>query len=199
MATRRPAVINAFAVLNFVVGGLGLVCGGFAALNVMATHAVLNSNRAYRADDAGRALLQHLSSQIPGWVYMEGARAAGVLLVSACLILSGVGLLLTQAWARALSIGLAVFSIILHAGYLLFQLALVYPVMREWHDQHAASGRIGNPDPGYQLGVLFGLVAAAAVGVGYGALLLWAMTQPRVQRVFAERDAEDMTDGEDEE
>jgi hypothetical protein len=123
MPGRRPASYTTFAVLNFVYGGLLLLCAVCSGIDTPITV----NNR-----DVTQELKTFLNQEIPNYsVYKIGGAVFGFFL-AAGLIAAGVGLLYTQTWGRVLGLVCAILGILHHAGLVILQLVFVNPALNRF-------------------------------------------------------------------
>lgn len=120
MPLRRSGAWTAFAVLNFIVGGLLLPCGVCSGIDWTIT---LNNQ------DVTQQLKDFLNLQIPNYTtYKMGGAIVSVVLALG-LIASGVGLLNRQSWARVLAMIFCIIGILHHGAFIYLQFAHVNPAM----------------------------------------------------------------------
>jgi hypothetical protein len=165
---QRPVSATVFGILNIAFGVMGLVglLVSLALFSVAATGAspvakIMRENPSY-------ALWIKVS--IPLW-----------LLATAALLAAAVGLLKCKEWGRKLSIGYAIYSVLLGVlGLLLNFFFLVQPLLREAAQRQGpeAAGAIGGAVGG-SVGGCFGLI--------YPILLLIFMTRPKLVAAFQAR------------
>jgi hypothetical protein len=125
------AVIT-IAILHFVGGGLGLLqslCSGIGL--------VIISQVTLPAPPPGQVtpLPLYLLNNAPGYLAMEVAYTAVGLVFDVVLIVAGVGLLMRRPWARYLSIGYAVMSILVKVVLFVHLLAFVAPTVQKFKAQ----------------------------------------------------------------
>jgi hypothetical protein len=120
MALRRSGAFTTFAVLNFIVGGLLLVCGVCSGIDWTVT---INNQ------DMTQQLKQFLNEQIPNYTSYKIAGAIVSVVLGLGLIASGVGLLNRQNWARVLAMIFCFIGILHHGGLVYLQLVFVNPAL----------------------------------------------------------------------
>src|SRR6516225_3245242 len=98
----RPPVILVMAILNFVFGGLLLLCGlcglaGYAAIIGLVAQPGGGANS--MGDMTG-----FMDKEAPGWMAVEIGRGLLLILFGVLLVVAGMGLLKMQSWARWLCV-----------------------------------------------------------------------------------------------
>lgn len=159
---QRPTSVTVFGILNIVFGALGLICTPFslALLFVPTESPVMNTpamaafnNPAYRA-----------------WTLSMGV--AGMV-VAVLLIVAGIGLLQCRPWGRKMSIGYAVYTMVMSlvsAG-----------VSAVWLTSMAGGAAEGGPQAGAMLfGGIGGAVGGTCIALIYPIFLLVFMFRPGV-------------------
>src|SRR5262249_12858565 len=102
-----------------VVGALGLffyVCSGLAVVGM--------------ASENRDSLWSDVQSQLPIFTPLATARIVVSLFLCLLLLISGIGLLYMQPWARYLSMTASFLAIVLNAWNAIFQIAFVNPAMQ---------------------------------------------------------------------
>src|SRR5947209_9931292 len=140
MPPKRPTAVTVIAILHFVFGGFGLLCGIYgAAMQLGGGNAMFAGAGGAQAGQPS-PLQQEMQKQIneakPGPV--NYARMGGSLLTSVLMIVSGVGLLQMQPWSRTLSILYAILSMALTVFSTIFTFAVEIPALNAFIAQHPA-------------------------------------------------------------
>src|SRR5260370_30903266 len=118
MPLRRSGAFTAFAVLNFIIGGLLLLCSLCSGIDVPIT---VNNQ------DVTQQLKVFLNQEIPNYsTYKVGGAILGFVLGMG-LLASGVGLLYNQNWARVLAVIFRIIGILHHGGLVYLQVAKASP------------------------------------------------------------------------
>ena len=120
MPGRRPGAYTAIAVLNFVYGGLLMVCAACSGIDMP-----LEVNRV----DVTQDLRNYLNQEIPGFSTLKIAGAVFGVLLGVALIVAGIGLLQVATWGRVLGIITAVLGAVHHVGEAVLQLMFVNPAL----------------------------------------------------------------------
>lgn len=161
----RPTPVTVFGVLNIIFGGLGLLSAPFA---IMALMVVDNTMRNPVLEIARR------NPVVGGWMMLSNA--LGVL-AAIVLLAGGIGLLQLKPWGRKLSIGFAVYALVMGViGMLITGIYIVPALLSQPQANSAeAAGAVG--------GAIGGLVGGL-VGLVYPLLLLIFMGRPAVVAAF---------------
>src|SRR5262245_54748886 len=96
---RRPGGVTAIAIINIVLGSLGLllgVCGIIGLLMLQDVMQVPGMAQLKEAQDA-------VAREVPFYAAMQIASVVVLLILSAVLLTGGIGLLAMQNWARVLT------------------------------------------------------------------------------------------------
>ena len=169
MRRRRPGSVITFAVLNFVLGGLLVICGVVA---IAKTDGDVTVN-GVRTD-----LNDNLRYIVPGYAAYPVISLIGRLLLAVGFIVSGVGLLQTQNWGRILAIVSAGSAIVYILGEGVYEIGFVLPAIRDFMGPIPLVG-------GFATGALTaGVVVRVLIVVSYSIVLLVCMLQGSMARVF---------------
>jgi hypothetical protein len=120
MPGTRPASYTTFAVLNFVYGGLLLLC---------AVCTGVDPSMEVNHQDITAQLKAYLNQEVPGYSAIKIGGAVACFALAAGLIAAGVGLLQVSMWGRVLGILCAGFGLLHHAGLSFWQLFVVNPAL----------------------------------------------------------------------
>jgi hypothetical protein len=173
------------AIMNLVLGSLLLlwyVCSGIGAMMQAA-----NPNQAAFGgpnDKAAVNLDREVAQAVPGYrAYQIGQPLVGLLL-SVLLLVSGIGLLNMQRWARTLAILWAVLMILLEVGSTAFHLLIVSPAMTRAL-RNVPLGP-GIPDASVIVGITNVVMVVFAILLSaYALILLLMMLRQTVRAAFA--------------
>jgi hypothetical protein len=164
---QRPVSATVFGILNIIFAAWA-ICGAVFSgviLAVQAGAAKQNPVLKVMEDDPFLSAWMKVS--------MPLAIAAG-----AALLAAGIGLLLLKEWARKLSLGYAIYAIVMALVGVVINLVFVFPrLMKE------VGGKQGPEAVGAQIGMIAG-VAGGVLGLIYPALLWFFMTRPHVRAAF---------------
>jgi hypothetical protein len=202
MARERPGVVTAAAVLNLIVGGLGLLCGlcGVGA-NLFTMSVLGNPNSGNPASSAVADMLKFMESSAPGFQLVEVGKPALVVVLSVLALIAGMGLLNVKGWARTLTFLYAVVTILLHLGYVIYEFALVLPAVQAWEQDFVRrQGALAAQQSGNFAAGGVGVVLGAALFIGHAAVVLVLLLLPAASAAFAGagRDRYDDEDDDDE-
>jgi len=180
MKRQRPVAVLVIAILNFVVGAISLVCGTCgAALNSVVASISIPSG-------AVEPMPTYLGRVVPGWPAVEVGRGVALFVLGLVLIIAAIGLLLMHGWGRWLSVGYAVLSIVLHSGYLTYELGFVMPAIAQWQ-QKVAQQPEGPPPTQTQMnqaGAKVGVILAGVMYLLHATALLIVLFLPHVGAAF---------------
>jgi hypothetical protein len=160
-AMQRPASVTVFGILNIVFAGLGIF-GLLSSLVVMALPAQQNNPALQLMRD---------SPVLHAWSLV--AIPLGLLSVVALLV-SGIGLLNFQSWARKLAIAYGFYAIVLGIiGQVISFLFLYRPLLE-------LAQRLRGPEAAGVMGGLIGGIFGGCLGFVYPVLLIIFMMRPQV-------------------
>jgi uncharacterized membrane protein (DUF2068 family) len=138
MPRQRPAPIVVVAVLNLVLGGLGLFCTVCSGITSLAggppavTGGTLEQQRRAQADrqrtEVTRKIVKKRAPFHPAWLVLDQGASA---LFSLALIVSGIGLLSMQSWARWLAVGYAALRIPASLVEFIYYIVITMPAEAE--------------------------------------------------------------------
>jgi hypothetical protein len=132
MKRERPKEVLIAAILNFIVGGTSMLCGLYG--NTVFLALLL---RLLDMGDPGRpnpfeGYGEFLQQQIPSYTMVEIGRILCMFAIGLTLVVAGTGLLLMKRWAYWATFACALITMMLHIGYVIFELAFVTPVVDRW-------------------------------------------------------------------
>jgi len=190
MVQQRPGILTAIAIVNIVVGGIALL-GGFLGGLIFYRMLEQTSTVPAVAD-----LLKAMDRAVPGWIYIEMAKAGLVFVLGGGLVIASIGLLMRPAWGRWYCISYGILAMVLHSGYLAFEIGWVKPVADGWamnqRRQMETQRRLNprapappNQDQAFAAGVDVGMYGAAALFISHGLVLLIIVTRRDIVQFFA--------------
>src|SRR5208282_3820870 len=164
---QRPTSVTVFGVLNIVFGALGILGIIFSAISLM----VISPN-------ATNNPVLEIMRNSPGYaVCMKIMMPLGVLACGVS-IAAGIGLLKLKTWARILSIGYAIYSIVAGIiGWVFNYIFLMHPLLEQ------ASQKQG-PEAAVLIGAAIGGTFGGCIGMIYPVLLLIFMFRPNIVAAF---------------
>jgi hypothetical protein len=118
---QRPGSYTTFAVLNFVIGGILLICSVCSGIHPTVT---TNNNM-----DVTQQMIDFLNANVPGYSAIKVGGAIAGFLLAAGLIVGGIGLLQSSMWGRVLAIIFSMTSALHHGFLIIFQLFWVNPAL----------------------------------------------------------------------
>jgi hypothetical protein len=183
MQRERPTAVLVLAILNFVFGGLGIaaLCCGAMAAGLLA--AVFNLAPTPRPGQPAPPNLMEMFQSIPGYIPFLIVSLILGLLVSILLIISGVGLLRMQNWARVVCLVYAIYTLLSTIGGTVYTLTVVNPATDAWERDYAR--RTGTPiasNPAVKQATTIG---TSCFGMAYPIALLIVLNLPHVRAAFA--------------
>lgn len=192
MNRERPTAVLVMAILNFVMGGLGLLvflCCGLGTLLFTSLMLDFVSKAAPPPTQGGPnpADLTKVFDQIPGYYAVMGTHS--VLCAGLCVvvIVGGMGLLQMQNWGRYSSVAASVLFIILSLINLIYTVAIVQPGVERWQRDFAAKMGAG-PMPVSSASSTMNIVMAIfgfLLYIAYPVALIVVMFLPHVSAAFA--------------
>jgi hypothetical protein len=187
MVNARPPAILVMAILNTVIGGLALLGGICAGINVMLVPLVSTMTKGMPNDPLGKM------TQIHGYMPFEVFTAVFWIVFAVFLLMSGIGMFSAKPWARYLAIFVGVVLILEQSAVVAFQIIYLNPLLLKANQeqlQHMPGMNALNLQP------LATAVAAlkAAVLIVYALALLIAMFLPSVRAGFRPRVRADRQD-----
>lgn len=191
MNRERPTAVLVMAILNFVMGGLGLItflCCGLGGL--LFTGLMLDFvGKAAPPSKGGPdpSELTKMFDYVPG--YYPVTIAHSLLCAGLCvlLIVAGIGLLNMRSWARYTSVAVSLTYIFLALVNIIYTVAIVQPGLEKW--QRDMMTKVGAPvmpatSPSSAVNVvaaLFGFL----INIAYPVALIIVMLLPAVGAAFA--------------
>jgi hypothetical protein len=192
MEPKRPTAVTVVAVLNMVMGGLGLICSCLATL---VTAVMANADQFPNQDQAQvlaqlAQLWEHLVAEVPGYVAVETTSLILGFVLSSMVIVAGIGLLSLQRWARTCSLICAVVTLIEQIALLGYTLILVNPAKLRFQPRGAIMDRNDLSE------VVAGVVSvfSASIWIVYAVVLLIVLLLPKVAVAFAPSPEDDYQD-----
>jgi hypothetical protein len=182
------------AILNIIFGSLGLLCMLCNGVVMLGNAAGGNRGGGFGGNDPAAArMMQMVEQEIPAYMAVQvGALVIGLTL-AALMLISGIGLLYMQNWARIAAIVYAITDILLRIGNLVYYFAFVSPVMsRALQQVQFRQGNVAGPDMGVLMGIInVTMIAVSLVIVIYDVILLVFMLVPGVVAAFGQRAPEE--------
>lgn len=164
---RREIIL--LAILNFLVAAGALILGTIGL--------VFFIGLAFAQTDPRSPMytfVHHMERAFPGWLYIELGRAGVFAFLGLVLVLSSIGLLLHKRWGASGCVFYGVLAILLHGGYLFFQLAYVKPEVDQWARNQMRGGPIRGQTAGTDVTPL---IVATSLFALHALILLVAMAK----------------------
>jgi len=152
MKPTRPASVLVIAILHFIFGGFGLLCGAIStAQNLAGGQAgFMAGMQDPKQVEMQKEMEKEMQQKLPNAKTVELAETGAGLFLSVLMIAGGVGLLRLAPWGRTLSILYAVLSILLKIAGAIYAFGFMLPVMREILPKHMAAQMANQPGPANQ-------------------------------------------------
>jgi hypothetical protein len=190
---KRPTAVTVIAVLNFVIGGLGLLgllCGGLGMLLLGS----LVSNMPAPPQGQPNPLKEMMAfyESVPGYIpfMIVSAVLGGIMAV--VLIVAGIGLLRMRGWARMACFVYAVYAILSSLGGAAYNFAVVLPATEKWMAEFQKKiqpkGAAAPAGPGASINTISGAagtIAGTIYGIAYALVLLIVLNLRDVRAAFA--------------
>ena len=195
MPKPRPALVTVVAVLHFVFGGLGLLCQttngilqvsgvGEKFSTMFQPASNVQADPQMKKQMEMQEKMQKAIKDVPGAQAKLWADLGQDTVLSACLIVAGIGLLQMRPWGRTLSLFYAVLSILYKIGSIVYAAVYLLPAMQ------ALGKELSGDDPVSKF-MGFTMQFSPYVGMGmlvgqmiYPIFVLIAMLVPSVVAAF---------------
>jgi hypothetical protein len=192
---RRPTALTVIAILNLILGGLGILFSacGFAFMGTPLGESVVEWGRSQPGQVKGAdwgSIQEEISERAPYYNEVIWGGMIGDSIASILLIVTGIGLLRVQNWARNLAIVYGTLQLLHTLLYATYTLAIVTPVMNELRAEALAKAPLGFQGSMADIGLLSGIagtVVGAVLSPIYPMIVLSVMFFPSVRRVFKDR------------
>lgn len=192
MNKQRPTAVTVMGILNIIFGALFLLCFlcSGASLLMQMSGARMGGGGLGDANDPTAQMWNFMKTEIPGFMAVQVASLVVHLLLTLLLLMSGIGLLNMQGWARIGSIFYAITSILVEIASLFYQLVYVNPAMNRWLQRELQRIRVPGAPPApdvsfFATAMNVGSIIGAVILVSYGVVLLIMMLLPKVSAAFA--------------
>lgn len=173
MPPQRPAAATVFAILNIVFGVVGLCTIPLSAMMFF-----FPFDKAMTENNPALRLMEENTFYR---LFMQGALGLGFI-VAIVLIIAGVGLYQLKPYGRTLSIGYAIYGIVMNLVSIAVNCFLVFPALIE------QANTIGpGPEQAGAYGGLAGGILGGCVGFIYPVILLIFMFRPNMIAAFKEK------------
>jgi hypothetical protein len=187
MNRERPQAVIVLGIANIVFGALGLLCGACGVSSYAVTMAVAKIPVQGGVANPAQATVQCLEREVPHGLAIEMSRAVLVLVLSAVLLIAGIGLLHMQGWARWLSLGYAVLAILLNIGWAFFEMVVMMPAVQRCQamlGQQPGGGGAAQQSA-HAVGAAAGVIGAASLTIIYALILAVLLLLPNVSEAFS--------------
>jgi len=189
MNPRRPPAVFVMAILNFVFGGLGLVC--MTCTGIGTGFLTYMSEQPFGLANPYSGMMEIMKREAPGYVPMIWAHVVLETALAVVLIVSGTGLLGMRRWAWWSSVGYALVTIAWQIAYALYTIAYVVPAMRLWSKHMMTELQKQNPNspapPNFGDNPVLnslGPILGAGFWIAYAVALLIVLFLPHVSAAF---------------
>ena len=192
MQRTRPASVTVIAILNLVFGGLWLLCG-LGSLGMQASgmqQMFANMGNVNPGNNPKLAKQEEIRKEIMEFSQKAGARpseyAAHVqyVVLAILLIVSGIGLLKTAPWGRALALVYAALSIVSNLALIVLILLTDIPAVHEFADKLATQGQEAQMIANVMKFFAYFAVVLPLLSLIYPAIVAILMLRPSVAAAF---------------
>lgn len=187
MRGERPGAVTAAAILNIIIGVLGILCGlcGLGA-NLFASALTSGAAPGNPGGNPVADMMRSVEQQVPGYQVVEIGKQSLVLILAILVLIAGIGLLNLKGWARGLTIVYAVVTIFLHLGYAAYEIGLVMPAVEAWQkDFVRRQGGVAAPPMSNFGATGAGVIFGAFLYVAHAVAVLIILLLPGVSAAFA--------------
>jgi len=192
MPQTRPPAVTVIAILNLVFGALWLLCG-LASLGMQASgmqNMFMNMGNVNPGNNPQLAKQEEIRKQVMEFSGkmnsspLEYASHLQYIVLSALLIISGIGLLKMAPWGRALALLYATLSILSNLALVIMMFVVSVPLVQEFADKLATQGQEAQMMAFFmKFGVYVG-IALPAASLIYPAIVLILLLRPPVAAAF---------------
>jgi hypothetical protein len=162
---QRPTVVTVFGILNIIFGALGLVS---IPMSILVLFVLRDTNNPMMQIIQGNAVYRT-------WMM---ASLPMSLVATILLVVAGIGLMMMKPWARVISIGYGIYTIVMGIVGMIFNgICLMGPLMSQ-------AGNAPGPEAIGAMGGAVGGTFGGCFGLVYPVLLLIFMTRPGVVEAF---------------
>jgi hypothetical protein len=191
----RPTAVLVMAILNFIWGGLGIICLSCGAAMLLMMNSLFKSIPPPPGGGPNPATaFTGLFDSIPGYIpYMVATTIIGVCM-AILLIVAGIGLINMQPWARWACLIYSTYHILAALFTLFYTITVVNPAMRKWQADFMRQAGVVGPPPSSGFGGIgdsMSAIAGAVFSMAYAVALLVVMLLPHVSAAFAGKGSPD--------
>jgi hypothetical protein len=195
MPKQRPASVLVIAILNIIGGGLGLlgtVCsgggqllGGGKMFTGSTTAAPPGKQQEFTEfEEYQKRAEKFLNEELPGGPALKYGEMSVGLVLSVLMLVSGIGLLSMQSWARVLAILYAILSILHHLASLIFAVGFTLPAARDFFAKKPPGNEMINTFASIMEIILIVSVVVGFLFIIYPIVVLILMLRPYVVAAF---------------
>jgi hypothetical protein len=180
---RASGLVTLMGILNLIVGGLGILIGSCSCTCVSAGFWAIGAvqDQSLPADERLEIeMIEYVIKEVPYYREVEIGRGVLTVLLSALLVISGLGLMNLEAWGRWLSLGCALLLMVLHLGYVLYEFEFVIPA----RERFEAKAPVVMSTSQELLASKLGIAVASFFFAGYGLILFLAMMSDAVKNTL---------------
>jgi hypothetical protein len=129
----RPTGVLVLAIFHLIIGGIGVLTNLCGLVNLASGNAAATSFQQPGQKQQLDQLQNNLRANAPFFDAFQVVFGVGIpVVLTACLIAGGIGLLQMRPWARKLSIGYALTSIVHKAVNGIYTIMFVMPITTAW-------------------------------------------------------------------
>jgi hypothetical protein len=193
MATKRPTSITVFAILNLVMGGMGLFCNLCGVANLALAPMLQQFQEKMQAQQGARAqgpdmqqMQKELEARLPMMQTVQIIQIGVAFVLNTILVIAGIALMRMKPAGRWASICYSIGRIIFSIGVLIYTIGYVGPAMDDWfQEQQKQRPEAQVPSGLFSVMAIGGGIVAVIIPVTYAVILLIFMSLPSTGRALA--------------
>lgn len=171
---QKSGLLLTMGIVTIVYGCLGLLCGSCGVFGSVGSSSLAKMPA---ANNPAIGMIQHMNKEVPNWLAIDIARSSAVILLSALIIVAGVGLLMQKSWGRWLTIIVSAALIVQQIIYTIYQFTTLMPAMERWaKTQPGAGGMMFGGGPAQQVGGVFGTILVLLFPLAFLVIMLLPAT-----------------------
>lgn len=186
MTRMRSSVPLVLGILHLVGGGLGLILSGCAGIGVLFRRAAQQQGGPLVGDDLDGRIRAYQIQNVPGFEAFEAGSVLAGAMLDLILVAAGIGLILYHDWARWVSFGYAVLSILHKIVLIGYRLYFIVPALNAFLADHLPTDPAAQ-QPGFATGIQIGILGTMCfegVFVIYPIVVFILLMMPSVARSF---------------
>lgn len=169
---KRPGGVTAIAIINIVLGSLGMLLGLCGIIGLVMMKDMMQQGgplaQLQEVQDA-------LAKEVPLYNLMQILGIAVLVILSVAMLVTGIGLLSVQNWARVWSILFSVFAIGWECWEAAYQTIFVKPATKRFALLNPPGMEVLTTILQFGLWILF---------IGYALVVIYVLTRPHVRAIY---------------